>query len=189
MAGTPVADNAIQGPADLWVAAFGAAEPAVEDIADDPAAPWEFLGGTLGGTTWTDKLSYSAMKFDQVAMRIGSRVEDREVTVKTSIAEPTLDALVWSLNGGVNAADVGPPATHTYTPDDDNAASVPTYSAVLVDGWGPAGKRRRLIVRKVLNLDGIEGAYKRDEQFVFPVTFTGHWVSASVAAYVATDLD
>jgi hypothetical protein len=189
MSGTPVADNAIQGPADLWVGVFGVTEPLATAIASNPGAGWTFVGGTTDGSTWTDKLSYSKMKFDQVAMPVGSRLEEREVSVKTNLAEPTLDMLVWALNGGANVAAAGPPATHTYTPVDSNAASVPTYAAVLLDGWSTGGKRRRLIVRKVLNIDGIETPYKRDSQTVFPVTFSGHWVSASIAPYIVTDQD
>lgn len=187
MAGVPVADNAIQGPADLWYGAFGVTEPLATAINTDPGAGWTFVGGTVDGCTWAVKDEYAAMNFDQVAERIGSRRTSREVSLKANLAEATLDILVPVLGGGTLTAEAGPPATEVYEPADDNAATQPTYRALLMDGWGPAGKRRRLVVRKVLNIDGFEGAYKKDGQFFYPTNFVGHWVSTTIKSFQVRD--
>lgn len=172
------ATNLIQGPATLYTAPFGTAEPAT--IATPPAAGWVDVGGTKDGVEWGVADEYGVLDVDQIIYEIDRRRTKRVVTVKTSLAEATLDNLAKAIN---NTA----PASGVLTADDGLAAFVPTPIAILLDGIAPGGFRRRFILRKALSTDSVGTAYKKDGQTLIPVTWTGHWVSASIKPFVITD--
>lgn len=170
--------NLIQGPATLYIAPFGTAEPAT--VATVPAAGWVDVGGTKDGVELGVADSYSALTVDQVIYDIESRRTERQVTIKTSMAEATLDNLAIAI---ANTA----PTASVLTADDGLTAFAPAYRAALIDGIAPGGFRRRIIVRKVLSTDNVAMAYKKDGQTLIPVTLKGHWVSASIKPFVITD--
>jgi hypothetical protein len=70
-----------------------------------------------------------------------------------------------------------------FTPSNGLAAFTPNYAAVLFDGIGPNGTKRRVIVRRCLNTANLEMAYKKDKQLLVPVEFFSHFVSASIAPF------
>lgn len=170
--------NLIQGPATIYAGAFGAEEPATVDTA--PGVDWTDLGGTRDGVELIIAKSYAVLSVDQIVDEIGRTVTERKVSVKTVLAEATLANLARVVNETAPTAGV-------FTPDTGLAAFSPEYQAILLDGIAPGGFRRRVIVRKVLSIDSVGTAYKKDGQTVFPVTFAGHWVSSSVAPFVVTD--
>lgn len=128
--------NLIAGPADLYVASFGAVEPTDAAINTVPAsAVWTDVGGTNDGVKASIDQNYMKLEADQSVDVLGSRLTGREVIVETAIAEPTLANLVILLNGGTITASA---AFQTYDPvNGDTAASQPTYRALLFDGWAP----------------------------------------------------
>lgn len=175
---TVTSTNLIQGPATLYYAPFGTTEPAT--IATSPASPWVDLGGTKDGVELTIADEYSVLSVDQIIYEVERRRTGRVVSIKTQLAEATLENLARAIN---NTA----PASSALTADDGLTAFAPAYGAVLLDGIAPGGFRRRAIVRKVLGTDNVASAYKKDGQTLVPVTFTGHWVSASIRPFVVTD--
>lgn len=175
---TVTSTNLIQGPATLYHAPFGTAEPLT--VATVPAAAWVDLGGTSDGVELSITDEFSVLSVDQIVYEVARRRTSRVVTIKTQLAEATLDNLARAIN---NTA----PAAGALTADDGLAAFSPPYSAVLLDGIAPGGFRRRIIVRKVLGTDGAASSYKKDGMTLIPVTFTGHWVSASIAPFLITD--
>lgn len=170
--------NLIQGPATLYSAVFGATEPA--SVATAPAVAWTDVGGTKDGVELSINDEYAVLDVDQIIYEIARRRTKRVVTVKTSLAEATLANLAIAI---ANAA----PVTNKLTADDGLAAFAPAYSAVLVDGIAPGGFRRRIIVRKTLPTDAVGMAYKKDGQTLLPVTWTAHWVSASIVPFQVED--
>lgn len=170
--------NLIQGPATLYAAPFGTVEPAT--IATVPAAAWVDVGGTKDGVELGIADEYGVLDVDQIIYEIERRRTKRAVTIKTSLAEATLTNLALATN---NTA----PAANVLTADDGLAAFKPAYGAILLDGIAPGGFRRRFILRKTLATDSVGVAYKKDGQTLIPVTWTGHWVSASIAPYLCTD--
>lgn len=170
--------NLIQGPATVYAGAFGAAEPAT--IATAPAAAWTDVGGTKGGVELNIASEYGTLTVDQVIDIIESRRTGREITVKTTLAEATLDNLARAI---ANTA----PAANVLSLDDGATAFKPAYSAILIDGIAPGGFRRRIIVRKTLPTDAVGVAYKKDDQTVIPVTWKLHWVSTSIIPMLITD--
>lgn len=96
--------NLFAGPADLYIAQFGAPEPAHAAVA--PGAPWRDMGGTGAAANLTLSQTYLKLKVQQVAMAVGAELQEQMVTVATSLAEPTLENLRAALNqvnaGGTN---------------------------------------------------------------------------------------
>jgi hypothetical protein len=181
-------NNLIAGPADIYIGAFGAAEPADSAVATAPAsAAWTDMGGTNDGVKWSVDQDFLEMEVDQVVDRVGSRLTKRMIKVETQLAEATLANIVNVLNGGTVTASA---AFATYDPATATSATQPTYRALLFDGWAPGASpfRRRVIVRRVLNIDGMkEHTYSKDKQLFVPVTFTAHYVSASTLPFKIVD--
>lgn len=176
--------NLIQGPATLYVGAFGATEPAASAVNTAPPSPtWTDVGATDGGVKLSVTQSFSALTVDQIIDTPERRQTAREVQIITQMAEPTLENLVVALNGGTAATAAG---VTTYTPT-DSTAYVPVYSAFILDGQAPANFRRRVIVRKAINTQNADQEYKKDGQAYWTVTLASHYVSASVLPWVVYD--
>lgn len=170
--------NLIQGPAVLYAAVFGATEPAT--LATTPGAGWTDVGGTKEGVELGINDEYAVLDVDQLIYEVERRRTKRVVTVKTVLAEATLANLALAIN---NTA----PVANVLTADDGLAAFKPAYGAILLDGIAPGGFRRRFILRKTLATDSVGVAYKKDGQTLVPVTWTGHWVSASIPPFKCED--
>lgn len=169
--------NLIQGPATIYWGTFGATEPVITAL---PAAPFVDLGGTTDGVELGIEDDYAVLGVDQVIYEIERRRTARVVTLKTNLAEATAANLAIAINNTAPAAGI-------LTADDGLTAFNPAYGSVIVDGIAPGGFRRRIIVRKALSTDSVAVAYKKDDQTVIPVTFTGHWVSSSIKPFNITD--
>ena len=170
--------NLIQGPATLYTGIFGATEPATVSTA--PGAGWADVGGTKDGVELQINDEYAVLDVDQIIYEIQRRRTKRVVAIKTQLAEGTL------ANLAIAVANTAPTADKLEA-DDGLTAFAPAYGAVLMDGIAPGGFRRRVIVRKTLPTDSVGTAYKKDSQTLIPVTFTAHWVSASVRPFVIED--
>lgn len=174
------ATNLIQGPASLYAAPFGTAEPAT--ISTAPGAGWDDLGGTKEGITLNIEQTFADLTVDQIIDVIARKRTGRNITIATSLAEPTLDNLALAMN------NTGPTSDVLELDNGDAAAAFsPAYGAVLLDGIAPGGFRRRIILRKTLQTGNIAMAYTKDGQTVIPVTFSLHWVSASIKPFKIED--
>lgn len=182
-----VVTNLIQGPADLYKATFGATEPLDTAVNTAPASSaWTDMGGTSDGVDLELKQEYKELVVDQLVDVPGRRMTKREMTLKTKLAEPTLERLDWALNsatGGVQSAA----GYKSLEPDGSTAATQPTYSALIMDGYAPAGLRRRLIARKVLSVEGLKTSAKKEDQTVFEVSLATHYVSSSIKPFKIVD--
>lgn len=184
------ATNLIQGPGELYTGSFGATEPADSAVNASPSASvWTDVGATKDGVTLNVSLEYAELEVDQIVDTPERRLTKRDFQVATNLAEPTLENLALVLNGGTVTSSA---AYKTYDPADDNAATQPTYKALLFRGYAPrtaasATMRRNVIARKVLSVEAVEAPYKKDDQTVFPVTFAAHWVSSSIKPFRVID--
>lgn len=182
--------NLIAGPATLYVGAFGATEPTDANVNTTPAAStWTDMGGTQDGATLTLNQDFFELEVDQIVDIPGRRLTKRDVQVKTNLAEATLDNLLVALNDGTVSASA---SYSTFDPADTNAATQPTYRAILLDGWAPqtgagVSNRRRVVLRKVLSIDNVESEYKKDGQTLIPVTFGVHYVSSAIKPFRIID--
>jgi hypothetical protein len=179
------ATNLILGPATLFIGAFGAVEPADTAVNTTPAASaWTDLGATDGGVKLTIDQKFTELTVDQIVDSLGRRLTQREIMVDTNLAEPTLANLSTAMNGGTSATGAG---FASLDPLNVTSATQPTYIAVILDGYAPAGFRRRVIIRKALNTSSIQAAYAKDKETYIPVTFAGHYVSASITPFHIVD--
>lgn len=184
MAGV-TASNFLAGPGALWIAAFGATEPADSNVSSTfSASGWTDLGGTQDGCTLSHEREFFELEADQIVEIPESRETKRVTTIKTNLAEVTLANLRYTLNGGTVTASA---SYSTYTPDSSGASSAPTYWALCFVGKAPGGFNRRIFVRKTLSVESVESAYKKGEQTLFPVTWKCHYVSTSIDAWRYVD--
>lgn len=180
-----VATNAIAGPANVFVATFGATEPASSSISSAfSASGWTDVGGTLDGVTITAENEWFTLAMDQVVDVVGRTQISRNIQVATNLAEPTLANLSYALNGGTVTASA---SYSVFDPQTLTAGVAPTYKAVLMEGLSPGGFRRWIIFRRCLSIESVEVPYKKDEQTVYPVTWGAHYVSSSIAPFRVID--
>lgn len=178
--------NLVQGPANLYVAPFGSAEPADSTATvagGPPGGVWIDAGGTITAVAIEEDAKYAAMRVTQIPMDLGARITDYVVTVTTQLGEISVANLTTALNQLVTVT------TNTgYTTIDrqvGSSATQPKYAALIVDGWGPtladgSAARWRHIIRKVLSQPKIQRTYDPAKPNVFDVTFTAYWVSDSI---------
>lgn len=177
--------NLIQGPGDLYVGDFGAAEPLDGVVNIAPAASaWDGVGGTLGGVEWVVNRTFAELEVDQLVDLVESRLTKRGLAVKTQLAEPTLANLKLALNGGTLTSGSG---FEAFEPDDSTSATQPNYRAIILDGYAPNSKRRRFIIRRVLATEDVGIKYGKTDQGVWTVTFLMHYVSSSIRPFRIID--
>jgi hypothetical protein len=180
--------NLVAGPGTLYSGTFGATEPAASAVGTAPAsATWGDLGGTLDGSMLKINQEYFELEVDQVVDIVGRRLQKREISIETQLAEPTLLNLSYALNGGTIVASTG---WSSYDPDDASSVTQPTYRAFILDGYAPsasAAKTRRTVLRRGLITSEMELAYKKDEQTVIPVEIFAHYVSSTTKPFQIVD--
>lgn len=179
MAVTPA--NLAMGPGDLYVGDFEAPEPLDTEVNGTPAtSAWDNPGGTLGGLTLSIANTWKELEVDQLTETPERRRTKKEVMLKTQLAEVTFANLTLALAGGTTTTGTG---FEAYEPDDDNSGDSPTYKAIIFDGFGGSGLRRRVFIRKVLSTENVDVAASKEDQTVYPVSFTSHYVSAAVKSW------
>lgn len=165
-------------------------EPALTAINSAPqASAWTYSGFTSDGITINIDQSFSEMRVDQLADRVGTKLTERQLTLQANLAEATLANLSLGFNGGTITTAA---SNSYYEPVFDGTELQPVYIAVLFDGYAPASsagvsKRRRIILRKAISTESVETAYKKDGLTLVPVTFTSHYVSDTVAPFRIID--
>lgn len=171
--------NLLAGPGSLYFGDLDATLPLDTAVKDAPDSDdFTDAGGTKDGLTVTVNQEFFALEVDQIADEVDHRMTKRQVQVKTNLAEGTLENLKLALNGGViSTGGTGATAFKKYALIPGQAAMFPDGKIIIVDGWAPGGnKRRRVICKDVISIDNIESAYKKDDQWVYPVTFSARYV-------------
>jgi hypothetical protein len=170
------------GPGQLYVGDFEAEEPVDSAVNTTPAASaWTDVGATLGGITLTTTKTYTKLECDQLNLSPESRLTGESIQLKTRLAETTLTNLKLAFNSD-GTSDSGS-GYETYEPADQDSSNEPTYKAIIYDGYGAGGYRRRAIIRKVLNIEEVPIEASKENQQAFNVTFDAHYVSSAVKPY------
>lgn len=182
------AGNILAGPAALYTGSLDASGnvigvPAASAVNAVPAASaWTDRGGTSGGVTLLTEQSFFVMRVDQIPDRVGVRQTERNVNVRTSMAEGTLENLALAMNVDLDDIDTGTGFKHFALPF-GQAAMFPFEVPVLIDGWAPAdgneARRRRALFRRCVSIENIESPYQKDGLFLIPVTFGALYVNAT----------
>lgn len=182
----PSASNIIAGAAELYRADFGATEPADTAVRDAIAAPFENLGGTDDGVTLNVAHEWMNLRMDQIIDSAGKRKTGRTITVATNLVEGTLENLLLAISqadSSIETGGTGGTAWRGFDVEGDDSGEEPPYSAIILRGRAPGGDRRLFILRKALQVEDVESAYKKDDQWLIPVTFECHWVSSSIRPF------
>jgi hypothetical protein len=185
----PSATNIIAGPAELYSAVFGSTEPLDTAVSAALTAPWGSLGGTDDGVTLNVSHEWQNLRMDQIIDSAGKRKTGRTITVATNLVEGTLENLALALaeTSAIQTGGTGGTAWRALEVSGDDSGAEPTYTALILRGRAPLGKRRLFVCRKVLQTEDVESAYKKDDQWLIPVTFECHWVSASIRPFRIVD--
>lgn len=177
---TVTVTNLLAGPATaVWVGDFGAAEPAT--IGADPGVGFRNIGGTQGGLRLIADREMFRLEVDQIPGRVASQLTSEDFSVQTSLAEATLENYALTVNAADDAVDTSTPGEKALDLGLADTEAAPNYRCIIVDGRAPNGKKRRVIVRKVLSTASVETPMERGGQTVYPVTWTAHYVSDSIA--------
>lgn len=175
--------NLLVGPGTLYYAPFGTTEPTTID--DAVTGSWTDVGGTLEGLQLKVNQEMTRLEVDQLVDPAGSRLKTRETTVETQLAEPTLENLKFALSGGAITTDA---TQKVYEPSMVTTADDLDYSAILFEGKGSGGQRRRVIIRKVVAVEEMEATMgHKEDQYVWKVQFLGHYVSSSIKPFTVIE--
>jgi hypothetical protein len=181
--------NLLQGPGTLYQGTYSetaANEPANTAINIAPAASaWTDLGATKDGMSLEVAREFSELEVDQIIDTPDRRQTKREFTFATNLAEATLENLARVSNEDHTTAVTSGAGYKEYSPDHN--PYMPRYSALIFDGYAPAGFRRRVFGRRMLAVDNITIAYKKADQTTYTAKWAGHYVSEAVRPYKIVD--
>jgi hypothetical protein len=186
--------NVVMGPATVYTGAFGAVEPAYSAITSPPSSSvWTDVGGTADGTSVLLEIEHSLTELhvEQLIDPIGARVSKRVIQVTVDMEEATLNNLNLAMNQ-LSTQSSGTGYT-VLDPLTSITSFQPTYTAILIDGWAPTTGtsevecRRRMIVRKCLSSSKADLEYEKTKPVLFHTTWTGFWVSSSIAPFEIVD--
>lgn len=190
MTSTP--GNIVNGAGKLYVAAFGAVEPADSSMSPytvPDSSVWRDVGATTGGIVWEDDLPITDLSVDQFLGPVaGAYVAGTALsTITVTMAESTLDNYAAGLNSLVTRnSGTGWASAEAAV---SSLPPVPTYAAIMVDGWAPGGAfRRRMIGRKVLSKAKIQNLAAQDGKINgVAVTWTLYEVSETTPRWKRID--
>lgn len=189
--------NLCQGPAVLYAAPYGTAEPADATVTPDgyltiPPAPWTDVGSTESGVVFDIEHTITPQEVDQLIDAVGGRLTKRVVTVTATLAEATLANLNLATNGNLNVDALT--GYTTADPTTTTSATQPNYYSLMVYGWGPlllSGRPslRRLTLRKALSQVKASIDYEMTKYATYAVTWTGYYVSSAVPLFHIVEAD
>lgn len=179
--------NLVFGPARLYVAPFGATEPADSAVVGNagntpPGGLWTDVGGTDGGIDLEIDSTYVALVVDQLTMPAGQRLTDLKMTVTAKLSEITLNNIntalntiaTQTLNSGYSTLGINVGASSTQ----------PNYAALIIDGWAPylatGPALRRSIVRKVVSQTKVGLMADKKTQQGIACSWEAQYVSSSI---------
>jgi hypothetical protein len=189
--------NLVQGPAILYIAPYGTAEPTDASVTPDgyltiPPSPWTDVGSTESGIVFDVDHTITPQEVDQLIDPAGGRLTKRVVTITATLAEATLQNLNYVTNGILNVDALG--GYTTADPNTATSATQPNYYMLMIYGWGPllqTGRPalRRITVRKVLSQVKASLDYEMTKYATYAVTWTAFYVSAYVPLFHIVEAD
>jgi hypothetical protein len=182
------------GAATVYWAPFGSTEPAYTAITSPPnSAVWTDVGGTADGSSILLEVEHSLtdIRVEQLVDPVGARVSKRVIQVTASLEEGTLANMNLAMN---QLTTISPGSGYTVLdPLTAVTAFQPTYMAIMIDGWAPTTGtsenecKRRMIIRKCLSSSKVDLEYEKTKPVLYNTTWTGYWVSTSIAPFEIID--
>jgi len=179
-----VAANLMVGPGRLRYAPVGTPDLDIVAAAVADHTDWEDVGPTDDGVNMAVAKSYANHTVDQVPDWVASTITERNTSVEVNLADPTLENLKLSLNGGTVEEGVGTAAIwDKFEPVTDLIGTQEEYTAFTVEGKTLGGLGRIVVIRRALNVDNVAFAYKKDGKTMFACNWAGHFVSDSIPPF------
>lgn len=186
--------NVCMGPAIVYWAPFGSAEPAYAAITSPPSSSvWTDVGATVDGSSVLLEVqhTFSDIGAEQLIDPIGARLTKRVIQITVALEEATLN----NMNLAMNQLLTQSPGTGYTVADPITTVSStqPQYMAIIIDGWAPTTGtseeecKRRIVIRKCLSSSKVDLEYEKTKPTVFNTTWTGYWVSSSIAPFEIID--
>ena len=124
------------------------------------------VGSTLGGVTIEKSVDYFEKKVDQVLDAIALAPIANKMSVKTNIAEGTLENLkiVWNEASTISSTAGGRTLAGGLT-------TAVTERTITFNGKSPEGFNRTYTFHKVVGVGASAHAVKKDDMVQFPVEF------------------
>lgn len=141
----------------------------------DPEADWTNVGFTMDGLEVTFEPDHVDIMVDQLGDAAKLVEQSTKVSIKTTLAEATLNnlAYAWGYDESSAAGLSG-----KYDDGDDEvfnlgifATGIPLERALYFVGKGPGGVKRTYTTWRVIAVSSSGHSYKRGEATVYPVEF------------------
>ena len=160
------------------------------DPNSDGGSGWTDVGATNGGVTFELEQTYTQLTVDQLVDPVGARLTARVMQCTATIDEVTLANMSMAMNQ--LATIVTGAGWSQLTPTTTTSATQPTYLGVIMDGWAPTlltglAARRRIILRKCLSDTKLSTKFAKPDRAEYAATWTGFYISPSVAPFVVLD--
>lgn len=186
--------NVAMGPAIVYTSLFGATEPAYSTLTSPPSSSvWTDVGATVDGSSILLEVEHSLTDIhcEQLLDPIGARVTKRVIQVTVNLLEATLLNLQLAMN---QLLTISPGAGYSVADPMTSITSVqPQYMAIMLDGVAPTTGttettcKRRIIIRKCLSSSKADLEFEKNKPTTYATTWTGYWISSSVAPFEIID--
>lgn len=170
------ANNVVVGQATAYIQPYVAGSPATlpaNTVAYGTAwsNPWVLGGGTDGGWALKINTKTSDITIEEQSTPVKVKADNKVLTVAGSLAEDTLQSMVWSYGGGTLstvAQASGVPGSTTLTLQDELAEW-----AIGLEMINAFGLVRRILIPRMVSTSDSETKYRRAaEKRMYPITFS-----------------
>lgn len=171
------------GPGKLRYAAVGTDDSLIVAAFTPSWTGWTEVGATDDGVNMSIAKNYANHTVDQSPDWVASTITDRHTTLQTNVVESGDLARLSLVNNGGLTLSTNPSWT-SYQPNTDLISTQETYIALAVEGKKLNGKTQIIVIRRALNVDSIDFAYKKDAKTMLAMSLAGHYVSDSIAPFI-----
>jgi hypothetical protein len=177
--------NLLMGPCTVYYGLQGVTtvEPTDANVNSTPAASaWDNCGLTMGGVSVKISPTYKELVADQIPDQAGARMTDRAISVSAALTEVTLANIARGNKGTYTGTPV---LGESYELESGQSAFAQPYTKLLLDGFAPdpsgAERRRRLVLRRILQTGETELVNSKDGQQVLSYVFNAYYVNSTTS--------
>jgi hypothetical protein len=124
------------------------------------------VGGTTGGVSIEKKRTFTDIEVDQYAGVIKKAIKQDTYTVKTTLAEATLQNLAYAWDAAYNSG------TSTLNMGVASGANLaPTEVTLTFIGPAPGGKQRTFTINRAVSMGAATPTMDRNKETVYAVEF------------------
>ena len=172
--GNGTAGNVLVGVGELYVAPVGSDPPSLSNGAFSWGNAWTACGYTDGGVTLEYAPSFFEGEVDQELAPVITRLTGEKATIKTNLAEATLENMNRLITASVYSTAAGYKALHF-------GSGEMGYTMVGFEGEAPGGERRVVVFWKAQSRGTATLTHKKDAL----TTVSAEWLALVDSAKAA----